>query len=364
MIGVPSVGTPAPGLRRPLARIAASGGGGPAPAAAAAAMGVGTAAGESRLLSLRMTAGAAPGVDSLDFLMHASAAADFAPGDELSVALGYEDDDATGVFTGTVDGIHRALDGTVGITLLNPGAALARLRLRRSFERQSPGEIVRDLAGTVGVRTGAIENGAPLAFFALDDRRGAWATIADLALRCGVLARIDPEGKLHFAAGGGGSPIQTFRYGEDILDFRVTRRQPAVGSVTVHGEGAAGGQGQDAWGWLIKDPGSVTASAGSGTPERFVSDGALRSAEGVEGAAAALLAAAAARQATARLHVPGAPRVTVGATVELSTMPDPAMDGTYLVTGVRHDYGAPYGFRTRLDLTAPPVAGSFPGGFP
>ena len=42
------------------------------------------------------------------------------------------------------------------------------------------------------------------------------------------------------------------------------------------GEGAAGDQGSDAWYWLRKDPASNQSTAGSGTPLRTFSVGALR----------------------------------------------------------------------------------------
>ena len=64
----------------------------------------------------------------------------------------------------------------------------------------------------------------------------------------------------------------------------------------VTGEGAAGDQGSDAWYWLRKDPASNQSTAGSGTPLRTASVGALRSAEAVEALAQAQAAALRPRQ--------------------------------------------------------------------
>src|SRR5690606_28371636 len=152
----------------------------------------------------------------------------------------------------------------------------------------------------------------------------------------------------------GGTSVQTFRYGQDVMRYVCSRRQAPLGAVTVHGEGAAGGQGQDAWGWLIKDPSSVTARSGNGSPERVLSDGALRSAEAAEKAASALLAAAPASQTVARIDVAGAPGVTVGDRVEVAEMTDEALNGSFLVHGVRHDYDKRIGFRSRFDLVSEP----------
>ena len=63
-----------------------------------------------------------------------------------------------------------------------------------------------------------------------------------------------------------------------------------VGAVTTVGEGAAGSQGQEAWSWLVKDPSSVTGSAGSGGPERLIQDASLRSTEAAQGAADGIVA--------------------------------------------------------------------------
>jgi phage protein D len=51
---------------------------------------------------------------------------------------------------------------------------------------------------------------------------------------------------------------------------------------------------------------------------------------------------------TARLLVPGAPKVTVGATVAVAGAPDDKLNGTWLVRGLRHKLVKARGYTTLL----------------
>lgn len=348
------------GVRRPITRIEKGEGGLAGPLTSSIPGLPPTDSWTDALLSLRMTSAAAPSVDVLTIeLASRGRPPSLAPGDALSVALGYEDEGATRVFSGTVDQIEHQLTGILRLTLINGGAALARLRHRQSFERQSAGAVVRELAGAAAVPTGTIEEGVELAFFALDDRRSAWSIIAELALRNNFLARLTPSGELDFSPTPT-APSRTFRYGHDVLGLEVARRNAPLGSVEAQGEGAAGSEGQHAWGWLIKDPASVTSSAGSGAPRRFLVDPTIRSAAASQQAAAGYLAAGNTTQLTGTLLVPGAPSVQVGSAIEIAGMPEDRLNGIFTVTGLRHEYDKRSGFRTRLTLAEPP-RGQAPG---
>ena len=123
-------------------------------------------------------------------VLSAGAGVAVALGDTGSVALGFGDGGTDAVFAGTVAAIHRGLAGETRVAALNGGAALAALRLNRSYEKRSVGDIVRDLAGEAGVDTGAIEGGPTLPFYVVDDGRNGWTHIADLAAKSGFLARL------------------------------------------------------------------------------------------------------------------------------------------------------------------------------
>ena len=360
MIALPGGTAGGPGVRRPTFTIAfgsgGGAGGGPGGLASAVAGAVGLGGGADdpwrrSLVSLSVEAGLAPVVDSLEMVLAAdSQAPSVAVGDAGTVSLGYADDEDVLVFTGTIDRVTRGVDGTTRIGARNGGGELARLRLNQGYEQMSGADIASDLAGRCSLQTDVMASGETLAYVALDDRASAWTHVGALARRGGCIAYVGPDGKLHFVAPGSGDPVQTFHYGADILALDLAEVAPELGAVTVYGEGAAGSEGADAWAWIIKDPAAVTGSAGSGAPERGFSDRALRSAEAVGAAARALEDAAAARTLAGRLRVAGAPAVTVGSVVEIADAPTDALNGRFLVRGLRHRLEKRSGFVTEMAL--------------
>ena len=313
------------------------------------------------LVSLSVEAGAAPAVDAAEVVLAAGGRVQAALGDTGSLKLGYGDGGTESVFAGEVYAVHRSLSGATRVAAANGGAALASLRLNRSYEKRKAGEIVRDLASELGVQTGSIEAGPKFPFYVVDDGRSGWTHIADLAAKSGFVARFDGDGKLAFGPPSEGQPAQTFSYAQDVLALDAAEASPAAGAVTVVGEGAAGTKGDDAWSWLVKDPSGVTGSAGSGDPARLVRDRSLRNADAASGAAQGLAAAATAGAASARLLVAGAPKATVGSTVAVEGAPDDALNGTYIVRGVRHRYAKRGGFTSLLLLTRSGAGGGGAG---
>jgi phage protein D len=154
-------------------------------------------------------------------------------------------------------------------------------------------------------------------------------------------------------------PAARIAYGVDILDFALGERAPHTAAVQVTGEGAAGDQGSDAWYWLRKDPASNQSTAGSGTPLRTVSVGALRSAEAVETLAAAKLRRAAEAATRGWFLIAGAPQIEPGDNVEVSGLPQSSLDGEYRVTEIVHEFDARRGYRSRARVVK---AGAGAGG--
>jgi hypothetical protein len=206
-----------------------------------------------------------------------------------------------------------------------------------------------------------VQAGERFPYLVLDDRRTAWDHLAELARRSGLLCWVTPAGEVAFAAVTPGSPAQTFAYGTDLLALEACEAPPVLGAVTVVGEGAAGSNGQQAWGWLAKDPAPVTGKVGSGASERGFRDGALRSSQAAAAAARSLSDAAGRGAVKATALVPGAAAVGVGATVSLSGCPQAELDGEYLVVRVLHRYAKGEGFTTRLRLAG---LGGGSGGLP
>lgn len=349
-------GSAAPAVRRPTFEVgfgggAGGGGLGGALAAGAAALGVGGAADpwQQSVVSVSVECGLAPSVDALEVSFSAGEGAPAAAvGDEGSARLGYEDDSAGLVFTGAVESVRYGVHGLTCLTATNGGAALSRLRVNVSYERQTAGDVVRDLAGQAEVETDAVEDGVDLPYYVVDDRTNAYRHVETLARKSGCMAFFTNEGKLSFVALETGHAVQTFNYGVDILSMQITAAAPQSGEVLIYGEGAAGSQGQDAWSWLVKDPSSVKQGAGGGKPTREWQDSSLRTGAAVRMAAEGAANAAGHASFAGRLLAPGSPAVVVGGTIEVAGAPGESLNGSFLVRGLRHRYSKRQGFTTLI----------------
>jgi phage protein D len=300
------------------------------------------------LASVSVEAALAPAVDAAEVVL---AARDDAPAvaldDTGDIALGFADE-TTAVFSGAVRAVNRTVSGRTRVVASNGGAALAAFRLDQAYEQQSAGDIVRDLASRTAADTGTVSDGAKLASYVVDSRSSAWEHVARLATLSGFAAWIDPARGVCFGPLEQGSPAQTFAYGEDILELDAFEAQPAIGTVTVVGEGAAGSKGSDAWSWNAKDPSAVKATTGSGDPALLVQAPALRSSDTASAAAEGIAAQATLGRLTARLLVAGAPQAAVGSTVAVSGAPDDRLNGSWLVRGVRHKLVKARGYTSLL----------------
>jgi hypothetical protein len=301
------------------------------------------------ITAVQFEASLLPGVDAAHLYFSSNAdAPEIIPGDSGSIALGYEDNEPTVILTGQAMSVERNLSGLACVMATNGGSILAGTRLNRSYDQQSAGEIVSDLASAI--ETDSLEDGVSFPHYAVDTRRNALQHIAVLARKCNFIAYFSPEGKLNFVPFSPGSPVQTFTYAVDILALEITESTPPVGEVTLVGEGAAGSQGSDAWSWLVKDPTTVTGTAGDGDPKRPGIDASLRSSDAAQSAALGEASAASLTQTVGRITVPGAPLVTLGSVIEIADAPQDSLNGQCFVRRVRHSYSKRSGFVTRIDF--------------
>jgi len=299
------------------------------------------------LVSLTVEAGLSPFADVVTlYLAGGASVPSVTLEDSGAIELGYEDATIETVFTGQVEEVRRSVRETTWITAVNGGALLSRTRVNQSYEQQTAGDIVKDLAGRAGLDTDTVEGGADFPFYVVDDRRSAYQHVAALARKSGYLAYFTPEDKLSFVPFTAGQAVQTFTYGEDVLSLHAVEAPPVVGAVTTVGEGAAGSQGQEAWSWLVKDPSSVTGIAGTGDPERLVQDASLRSGEAAQGAADGIAGAADGEKLIGELLVPGSPAVVVGSAIEILDAPQDVLNGLFLVRRIRHRFSKRGGFTT------------------
>ena len=331
-----------PAVRKPLFEIAiggASGGGLLGDVTGAIGLGGGEDPWQRSLESLSVDAGLAPFADRVWLTVvndeHAPAVA---VGDEGSVRLGFSDTGVEDVFTGRVHAIRTELRGVRQVEMINAGALLSSHRINQSYEQQGASDIIADLANQFGVDTDLADSDIELPFHVIDDHRNLYQHIAALMQATRQLVFVSADGVLSSVAFETVDVVQKFHYGVDIIDLRSDSYAPLVDSVSVVGEGAIGSHGADAWNWLVKDPAPVTATAGSGEHRRLVSDGSLRNADAVQGAAAGRARRAGARLQRLRITVAGAPAVGAGATVEIVGAPAEELNGSGIVYRIRHVY--------------------------
>ncbi len=312
--------------------------------------------------AIRVEMGLFPAVDGAVVLLRHEARVTLpTPGDLAGIALGYDDTAAATVFSGHVISVERTIAGAARINLADSTAALARLRLNRSYVQQDAGQIVEDLLNEAGAEAGTIAGGVSLAHYAIHSGQRALDVITDLARKSGHVAYCDPEGAVTFETPGAGSAVQTFVYGSDIVSLRVAECEPLLGQIAIAGEGAAGSSGDEAWSWLVKDTASVTGTAGQSTPADSRSDAGLRSAEAAQQAADGLIAAEQRAAVSGVLVVPGAPVVTVASTIDIEDVPTGELNGSYLVRWIRHRYDKHAGFTSTIGLNKAATINTFQG---
>jgi phage protein D len=293
--------------------------------------------------------------DSAEVTLGRVGGLDAALEDTAAVDLGYADNGGvTRVFTGLVASLRTGLlERRVG--LASAARALARLRVDQTFEGQTAGAIVRDLAGRAKVAVGTIEDGIRFPAYTVQFQRSALAHIRDLAMLSGVDAYVDSDGRLVFQAFTAGQVIHDVDFAAQILTLEVDRGEAADATVQAFGESPTGSAGDDAWGWLTKDFSRSEGKAGNGSRQVVVENPALRTAAAAATAASARLRALQRRAVRGSVLTPGRPELKLGDAVRIRSVPDASLNDTYQVRRVVHRIAKDAGFTTRVGFTAIPT---------
>ncbi len=283
---------------------------------------------------------------------------DASAGSTLVVALG-DAGDETDVWTGEVTGVRLTSDGVV-LEGLASSVALSRTFVSQTFLGLSISDIVRQLATAAGVDVDDASGDTTLSAYAVDDRRSAWSHLNDLALLAGADVTVTASGAIKFvvppsspgggAAGGlleqagslllgGGSA--GLRFGANLLEWRVTTRQPPD-TASVAAYGAASESGSDKWHWIRRDPDGV----GSG-PVRVVA--AFSTRDGANAMADALSARAGRAKRRATVVVVGDTSLRPGQTTTVADIPDDA-GGDLRIVAVEHTLDGDAGLVSRLTV--------------
>jgi hypothetical protein len=262
------------------------------------------------------------------------------------------DGDTTRIFTGSIDAIERGI-GRMEVLCLGNQHKLMRTSTDKTFINQSAGEVIRALAGGADIETETIEDGIKLPVYLADSSRGAYDHCLWLARRCGFDLYTTQKGRLVFSKFAVSMADHTFRYGEHIIDASIDKGTP-LDKVIVVPESPASSSGDDTASWLIKDPSPQKGEAGNGSVCLFISDPLLRTKEGAESTANALLYLNGRDALAGYVELMGSPEIRLGEAVKLEGMPDAGMDALYQVMAIRHCLNHSQGFRTIVALGGMP----------
>ena len=274
--------------------------------------------------------------------------------DAAAIDLGYAGDASlVRVFTGVASALRTGLIER-HVTLASGARALARLRVDQTFEGQTAGAIVGDLARRAKVPTGAIDDGITFPAYVIDFSRTALAHIRELAEFCGTDAYVDSGGRLVFQAFTTGQALHDVDFAKQILELDVDTGDEADATVRAFGESPVGSAGAESWGWLVKDFARSAGSAGTGVRPVVVEKPALRTAAAAATAASAYLRARQRRAMRGTVLMLGRPEVKLGDAIRVRDVPSAALNKDFQVRRVTHSIDKDRGFTTRVGFTAIP----------
>lgn len=273
--------------------------------------------------------------------------ADTAPGAEITLALGAGRGDEDDVLTGRVRTACTTSDSVV-LDAIAATAPLSHAYLTGSYVRQTIGDIVHDLVGSVSspdsVTVDQVESDVELAVYHVDDRRSVWSYLCELAGLAGADVGCAPDGALRFVPAGTGAASHGFRHGADILAWNLGHASPGPAWVAAaHGAGSEAGA--EKWHWPLGDPvGSSPAS-----PTRVI--GALGTREAADAVTQTMADRAARGAVQGSLTVLGASSVRPGDQIDVTDLPG-ASPGPLRVLRVTHTLDGARGLVTALSVQA------------
>ena len=257
------------------------------------------------------------------------------PGDELSLQLGFKDDEHD-VWSGKVTTVERTPSALL-IVGHAPTAGLSRERKSNTYVGQTAGDIVRDLASSIQIDS--VDGRAEFAYYAVDHRRSVWSHLLDLASLTGSEISCSPSGGLRFLDVNPLPSTTRFRYGADLLTWRAGPAvEGAAPSFAAHG--SASESGNDKWHWLNPDP---TNGAGG---SQVV--GAFHSHALAEGLTTAVSDRAKRARVLGEVELVGQADLRAGDVLSLSGLDDDP--GPLRALAVRHTIDVATGFRTLLHV--------------
>lgn len=263
----------------------------------------------------------------------------------VSISLG-ESDDLNEAFSGTIDKVDKMMEIQKLIIYGNNDIKkLIKLRVNETYENQSSGEVVKDLAQKANVSVGEIEDGINFPIYFVDGVRNVYEHIKILSERNGFDFYVDENNKLHFKEYTK-KKVHKFNYGENIIKNKIYKKNLKYGGVVVYGESPSSFCGYDTSSWITKR--EVKGSYQNEEGGFIISDPSIKDKEAAENAAKAkfnLLS----RNIYGNLTVIGSPAVRIYDGIEIGEMENPEMNGEFVVSSIEHIIDKKEGFITNIE---------------
>ncbi len=279
-------------------------------------------------------------------------------GDAIVIELGYEGA-LTKVLTGSVDTIEPKISELV-VSGYSAVIILTIARINQVYEKQTAGEIIKDIASKAGIAVKDVEDGLSFPMYVIDDTKDGYTHMRELARKCGFDLFLTGDGRLVFKKYAKQTP-RPFKYGRDIIEAEVYEPTLIAACVKVYGESPSSFKGADTSHWISKKV--VEGIAGSGSEIFLIEDPTVRDKDTADKAAASYLETIMA-PLSGTLKSLGNARVGLGDTIEIKDMPDSRMNGEFEATSINHIFNKNEGFvsvvgwikKIKISSTAPPLA--------
>jgi phage protein D len=272
--------------------------------------------------------------------------------DKVTVALGYADG---GSFTQVIAAAVVSVEPNLNVDRIiafSAAETLLRSYVEETYENQTAGAIVRDLAGKAKVPVATVEEGINFPAYVIDGRRSFFRHMRDLADLSGCDLYFNNTGGLMFEKFVTPKALHVFEHPKDILELQVTHAIPVAGLVQAWGESPSDTDGAGASAWLTKNFGPSKGTAGSGKPILLLERPALRTRAAAGTAALAEETNIRRSELRGSLVAAGRPEVRLGDAVQLRAVPDPSLNHTFQVRAITHRLTKSKGFTTEIGFRA------------
>jgi phage protein D len=270
----------------------------------------------------------------------------FQKGDTVSIELGYAEQTTT-VMQGTIVNIKPNIK-TLLVIAHTPVQALLDLRINQTYENQTAGALVSDLAGQAGLDTQTVEDGIEFPFYVMDDRKNGWEHLHEIAGKCGFDLFLTPDNKLIFKGFKKSSAAHTLIYGENIISLTHLDKQEDFKNVVVRGESPASSRGSDTAHWLTKSFEDFKGCTGTENPVLSIQDPTLRTKEAADKSAKGRKNMIQRKKNQGTTDIIGNANIKLDDIIEIKEAPQSYLNGLFQVRAVSHTLDKQTGFKTRL----------------